>query len=158
MKKTFKIFVKEIAEAPNREWAINNIFYGEDGIDMAFQREQISYADSELLLKLIENLKEADPEEETEVQEKTGEEITENMTQYEIYNIMYRKAQELEIEILKTVEQKGHTISSNGVFVAVGSEADGTYFVDFEARNKSGNYYRVYGNYTFHDMKRAKIL
>lgn len=58
MKKTFKTFVKEIAAAPNREWAIQNIFYGADGVDMAFQREWITYADSELLLQLIENLKE----------------------------------------------------------------------------------------------------
>ncbi len=65
-KATFKSFVERIAQAKNSEDAIQNIFYGqrfdEDGnvtrwgIDYAYQRGKITYADLELLLKLCEKL------------------------------------------------------------------------------------------------------
>ena len=35
----FKKFIQRIIEAENKEDAINNIFYGKDGIDMAYQNE-----------------------------------------------------------------------------------------------------------------------
>lgn len=53
---TFKQFIKRIAKAQSREDAIQNIFYGPDGIDMAYQREKISWEDHELLLAIIEKM------------------------------------------------------------------------------------------------------
>lgn len=38
----FKKFIQRIIEAENREDAMQNVFYGNDGIDIAFQREKIS--------------------------------------------------------------------------------------------------------------------
>lgn len=52
----FRKFVERIIAAKNREDAIENVFYGPDGIDMAYQREKISWKDHELLLDLIEKL------------------------------------------------------------------------------------------------------
>ena len=53
---TFKKFVKQIVDSKNQDDAINNIFYGENGIDMAYQHEYISWEEHQLLLKLIEKL------------------------------------------------------------------------------------------------------
>ena len=52
----FKRFVKRIAESKNREDALRNVFYGADGIDVAFQREKISWAEHELLLAIIDKM------------------------------------------------------------------------------------------------------
>lgn len=54
----FKKFIQRIIDAGNRDDAINNVFYGSDGIDMAYQREKITWAEHQMLLKLIETLKE----------------------------------------------------------------------------------------------------
>ena len=56
MKKTVREFLERIVAAENRESAVQNVFYGADGIDMAYQHEKISFADMELLLKLIEKM------------------------------------------------------------------------------------------------------
>jgi len=53
----FKKFIKRIIEAKNQEDAWNNVFYGADGIDMAYQHEKISYKDYELLVDLIGKMK-----------------------------------------------------------------------------------------------------
>lgn len=55
-KPTFKNYIKRIVEATDRKDAIDNIFYGADGIDMAFQHGFISWNDHQLLLNLIEKL------------------------------------------------------------------------------------------------------
>jgi hypothetical protein len=52
----FKKFIQRIIEAENREDAINNVFYGVDGIDMAYQREKITWKEHEMLLALIEKM------------------------------------------------------------------------------------------------------
>lgn len=52
----FKKFVERIVAAQGREDAIQNVFYGADGIDMAYQRGKITWNDHELLLALIEKL------------------------------------------------------------------------------------------------------
>lgn len=52
----FKKFIQRIIESENREDAIQNVFYGADGIDMAFQNEKISWKDHQMLLALIEKL------------------------------------------------------------------------------------------------------
>ena len=52
----FKKFIQRIIESENREDAIQNVFYGADGIDMAFQKEKISWKDHQMLLALIEKL------------------------------------------------------------------------------------------------------
>lgn len=52
----FKKFVQRIIEAENREDAIRNVFYGTDGIDMAFQKEKITWKEHQMLLSLIEKM------------------------------------------------------------------------------------------------------
>lgn len=52
----FRKFVERIIAAKDKNDAIENVFYGPDGIDMAYQREKISWKDHELLLELIEKL------------------------------------------------------------------------------------------------------
>lgn len=52
----FKKFIQRIIEAENREDAVQNVFYGEDGIDMAYQREKISWKEHQMLLALIEKI------------------------------------------------------------------------------------------------------
>ena len=52
----FKKFVQRIIEAENREDAIQNVFYGPDGISMAFQREKITWKEHEMLFALIEKM------------------------------------------------------------------------------------------------------
>ena len=58
----FKKFLKEIIEANTVE-ELNDIFYREDGIDMMYQRERISWKDHETLLALINKLLKYMPEE-----------------------------------------------------------------------------------------------
>lgn len=65
-KATFRSFCERIAQAQNREDAIQNIFYGQRydeegnatrwGIDYAYQRGKITYADLEVLFKLCDKL------------------------------------------------------------------------------------------------------
>ena len=52
----FKKFIQRIIEAENHDDAINNVFYGADGIDMAYQREKITWKEHEMLLALIEKM------------------------------------------------------------------------------------------------------
>lgn len=54
--KMFKKFIQRITETNNRQDAIDNVFYGEDGIDMAFQHEKINWKEHEMLLALIEKM------------------------------------------------------------------------------------------------------
>lgn len=56
-KKMFKKFIQRIIEAENRDDAIQNVFYGSDGIDMAYQREKISYKEHQMLFDLINKMK-----------------------------------------------------------------------------------------------------
>lgn len=67
-KATFRAFCERIAQAQNREDAIKNIFYGQRyddagnverwGVDIAFQREKITWAEHQILLHIIEKLAE----------------------------------------------------------------------------------------------------
>lgn len=52
----FKKFIEKIIAAENREDAINNIFYGANGIDIAYQQEKITWKEHEMLLALIEKM------------------------------------------------------------------------------------------------------
>lgn len=52
----FKKFIQRIIEAENREDAMQNVFYGNDGIDIAFQREKISWEEHQMLLAIIEKM------------------------------------------------------------------------------------------------------
>lgn len=52
----FKKFIQRIIDAENKEDAIQNVFYGADGIDIAFQHEKISWKEHEMLLALIEKM------------------------------------------------------------------------------------------------------
>ena len=49
----FKKFVQRIIEAKDRNDAWENVFYGADGIDMAYQHGKISWKEHEMLTKLI---------------------------------------------------------------------------------------------------------
>lgn len=51
----FKKFLKEIIEASTEEELLD-IFYREDGIDMMYQREKLSWKDHQMLLALINKL------------------------------------------------------------------------------------------------------
>lgn len=52
----FKKFIQRIIEAKDREDAIQNVFYGADGIDMAFQHDKLSWKEFEMLRKLIDKM------------------------------------------------------------------------------------------------------
>lgn len=52
----FKKFIARIIEADSKEDAIQNVFYGADGIDMAYQHEKITWKEHEMLLALIEKM------------------------------------------------------------------------------------------------------
>ena len=52
----FKKFIQRIIESENKEDAIANVFYGKDGIDMAYQHEKITWKDHQMLLALIEKI------------------------------------------------------------------------------------------------------
>ena len=52
----FKKFIQRIIEAEDREDAIQNVFYGADGINMAFQRDKLSWKEFEMLRKLIDKM------------------------------------------------------------------------------------------------------
>lgn len=52
----FKKFVERIIKSENRDDAISSVFYGEDGIDIAYQREKITWKEHEMLLALIEKM------------------------------------------------------------------------------------------------------
>lgn len=52
----FKKFIQRIIEAENREDAMQNVFYGNDGIYIAFQREKISWKEHQMLLAIIEKM------------------------------------------------------------------------------------------------------
>ncbi len=52
----FKKFIQRIIDSENREDAIKNVFYGSDGIDMAYQQDKITWRDHQMLLALIEKM------------------------------------------------------------------------------------------------------
>lgn len=52
----FKKFIRRIIEAKDRQDAIDNVFYGEDGIDMVYQQDKLSFVEHQMLLELIEKL------------------------------------------------------------------------------------------------------
>lgn len=52
----FKKYLQKIIESENKEDAINNVFYGPDGIDQAFQHDKISFKDHQMLLAIIEKM------------------------------------------------------------------------------------------------------
>lgn len=52
----FKKFIQRIIDAENKEDAIQNVFYGADGIDQAYQHDKITYKEHQMLLALIEKL------------------------------------------------------------------------------------------------------
>lgn len=53
----FKKFIKRLIEAKDREDAIQNVFYGSEGIDIAYQHEKITVQEFELLSALIDKMK-----------------------------------------------------------------------------------------------------
>ena len=52
----FKELLKRIIKAENKEDAIENVFYGNDGIERAFDREVISWEEYEMLNAIINKM------------------------------------------------------------------------------------------------------
>lgn len=52
----FKKFVEKIITARNQEDAWNDVFYGENGIDMAYQNGKITWKEHEILFHLISKM------------------------------------------------------------------------------------------------------
>lgn len=52
----FKKLIQRIIDAENQEAAWRDVFYGEDGIDLSYQRGRISYKEHEMLRALIEKM------------------------------------------------------------------------------------------------------
>lgn len=52
----FKKFIQRIIEAENRTDAVDNVFYGADGIDMAFQQEKITWEELTMLSAIIDKM------------------------------------------------------------------------------------------------------
>lgn len=53
----FKKLLQRIIEAKDQEAAWQEVFYGNDGIDMMYQREKITWKEYEMLTALIEKMK-----------------------------------------------------------------------------------------------------
>ena len=49
----FKKFVQMIIEAKDREDAMQNVFYGANGIDIAYQHGKITWKEHQMLAELI---------------------------------------------------------------------------------------------------------
>lgn len=52
----FKKFIKRIIEAENQADAWANVFYGADGIDIAYQNQKISWNEFQMLVDLLDML------------------------------------------------------------------------------------------------------
>lgn len=55
-KASFKYFIKLLIDAESKEEAVQNIFYGPAGIDAAYQREEITWEEHEMLFALIDKM------------------------------------------------------------------------------------------------------
>jgi len=53
----FKKFIQRIIEAGNKDSAIQNVFYGKDGIDIAYQSGKITFKEHQMLFNLIKKMK-----------------------------------------------------------------------------------------------------
>lgn len=80
------------------------------------------------------------------------------MTTYQIYREMFNNIPNIEQQIKEYAIKKNHTIISKTVDVFVQNEEKREYFVDFEAKNAAGNYYRVRNYYTIDEMKKVGII
>lgn len=49
----FKKFIQRIIDAENKKDAIDNVFDGKGGIDLAYQHNKISWQEHQMLLALI---------------------------------------------------------------------------------------------------------
>ena len=52
----FKKFLQRIIDSKNREDAVDNVFYGENGIDIAFQMGKITWNEHQMLLAIIDKM------------------------------------------------------------------------------------------------------
>lgn len=52
----FKKFIQEIIDTESIEYLVNNVFYGINGIEMAYQEEEISHSEFEMLSNLIDKM------------------------------------------------------------------------------------------------------
>lgn len=52
----FKKFIQRIIDAKDREDAYRNVFYGDNGIDIAYQNGRLTWNEHEMLVALIDKL------------------------------------------------------------------------------------------------------
>ena len=52
----FKKYIQQIIKSANQQEALEKVFYGENGIDMAYQHEKITWKEHQMLLALIEKM------------------------------------------------------------------------------------------------------
>lgn len=52
----FKKFIQEIIDTESIEYLVNNVFCGINGIEMAYQEEEISHSEFEMLSNLIDKM------------------------------------------------------------------------------------------------------
>ena len=52
----FKKFIQRVIDSENGENAIDNVFYGSDGIDMAYQHGKITWKEHQMLLSIINKM------------------------------------------------------------------------------------------------------
>ena len=52
----FKKFIERIIQSENQEEAWEMVFYGENGIERAFNKEKITAKEYEMLVKIIEKM------------------------------------------------------------------------------------------------------
>ena len=56
MASRFKQFLQRIIESKGQYEAMRDVFYGDDGIDMAYQHEKITYKEHQMLLAIISKM------------------------------------------------------------------------------------------------------
>ena len=71
---------------------------------------------------------------------------------------MYQMTSAIERLIKNNLDIKSHYLLSSCGDVFVENVDKQTFFIDFEARNKSDNYYRVRGEFSLHDMMKKNLI
>ena len=73
---------------------------------------------------------------------------------YITYEEMVHKCNDIEIEIIRSIKLHRKEAKIYNVYVSVGDEDEGTYFIDVEIGGSPETYNRWYGYYTLPRLKR----
>lgn len=74
------------------------------------------------------------------------------------YREMFNNCENIARMIKDHADEKNHIIYKDIIDVFVGDEETNKYFIDFEAKNKTGNYYRIRGNYTIEELQKMGVI